>query len=55
MVLSDNGAHVNFETSRSRKQLYIALQCSGAFQTLVPVVDWTSEKPCAFNVQFFVL
>jgi hypothetical protein len=47
-----NGTHVNFETARSRKQLHIALQCSGGFQKLVPVVDETSEKPCAFYGQF---
>jgi hypothetical protein len=36
---SGNGTQVNFESTRSSKQLYIALQCSGRFQNSVPVVD----------------
>jgi hypothetical protein len=31
------------------------LHCSGGFQKLVPVVDYTSEKPRPFNVRVFVL
>jgi hypothetical protein len=49
-----NGTHVNLGQQEVSENS-IALQCSGGLQTLAPVVDYPSEKPCACNIQFFVL
>jgi hypothetical protein len=50
-----NGTHVNFGTTRCRKQLYITLQCCRGFQKLELVVVSASSKPFASGVHLFLV